>query len=1134
MRQRTISAITMLAIMLSSLAAPIVSAQEPMATPVQSEPQTPLPENVAPDVPETPDNQPGEPPEQNIADDVDASSSTPTATVAVRPKTLARQPLNSEAPPSLTVNGQSNDIVIAYNSDLPRTAFENRVNYVYSSDSAVAVFEGEGCTGTRIYGYNLYSSGWSLPADQLEPSTYSVEARWLVGHNSYPEPGPCYNVSWVFGTPPEFTINYGVGALHLPLGEHATFQYSSGIEIGTFQNADCSGAASWGATLSTTSSEPTTRSYMARWANDTGTETDLCIAVTWADVLGEPPTLSLNGTTGDITIDVPAPPAPGDEAPSAPDPLTDPVSVLHEDGSEATVYKNAVCANQPSIEWGELTEVVAPGYSTTYSVQSRWIDQPSNTGPCYAITWNYTGVTEPPEIIYYTVGADDSIERIDGDITVRVGTGVQIQTPAGAELIFGENATCPPNSTSWQDRSLSPPHIRALTPQVYHAQARWKAQPSIVSDCVNINFVLADYVPILRINDDVDPVFVVTGTVVEFTYPSSAKIGEFTTEDCSREPSGGWSQNTTRTSNDPVTLYYMAQWKTTSSHSSVCIPVTWGSPPTLAVNGTTDSIAVQSGSTVQLTYSLDAEVLVSSVAGCVESDQVFPWGPHTETTSSVATVQSVTVRLVDHPHVKGPCYDIMYLDPPTLTLNDVTDHVTVPVQTPVMFQFPYTAGVGTFSTADCAGEPDNGWQNLSNATSSVPNTIYIQAAWFANTDIRSDCLQVTWFGAPTLTLNDEASNIDSVVGTDVTLGFPDGAEVGAFETADCSDEGTWSTVTSVRHGAEGVTSYQARWTDHPQLQSSCYSINWTEETPVDPPTLLLNGEPEDIEVEIDTTVWLEYPIGAEIVVFPAAATCEGEGNNRGPNFAAVGRSEEGQESMYARWTAFPEIIGECRTITWVDTSEEDTSEEEEIEDPIQQVRVVLTLSDGGSAEGGSWVLHASQAAQTTQAPYAEGVIAADNTFLLPELVTGQYRLEITAEGYEPVDIPIDITTETSVIGVNLITIQVDPSTPTPSPSPSPTETPSPSPSPTATPSPSPTVQPTSPPATPNPTSTAPSATPAPGATVAPADPTHEPAVTEFPSTGSGSGFSELLMMSLIATTLMLLGTFTAAVRRVNN
>lgn len=108
----------------------------------------------------------------------------------------------------------------------------------------------------------------------------------------------------------------------------------------------------------------------------------------------------------------------------------------------------------------------------------------------------------------------------------------------------------------------------------------------------------------------------------------------------------------------------------------------------------------------------------------------------------------------------------------------------------------------------------------------------------------------------------------------------------------------------------------------------------------------------------------------------------------------------------------------------------------------KMVTVKLETSDGGSIEGTNFALDASVASQAAQPAYATGVVGANNTIVFENLMAGQYRLTLNAEGYEPVDEMIVVSDDgvAQEITIQVAAIQV-PATPTPEPTAEPTAAP---------------------------------------------------------------------------------------------
>lgn len=175
--------------------------------------------------------------------------------------------------------------------------------------------------------------------------------------------------------------------------------------------------------------------------------------------------------------------------------------------------------------------------------------------------------------------------------------------------------------------------------------------------------------------------------------------------------------------------------------------------------------------------------------------------------------------------------------------------------------------------------------------------------------------------------------------------------------------------------------------------------------------------------------------------------------------------------------------------------------------------VVLQTSDKGSIEGTPYQLFAPVASQIAQPPYAEGVVGPDNRIVFEELIAGDYRLVVSAEGYEPIDSLLAVTdgTDPQEIIIAVAAIQVEP-TPTSEPTSEPTVEPTvvPTIEPTVEPTPDPTLEPTQ--ATADPTLEPTQAT---------ADPTATAGVSSLPETGSGPGNG--------ATTLGIAGLLAAAI-----
>lgn len=189
--------------------------------------------------------------------------------------------------------------------------------------------------------------------------------------------------------------------------------------------------------------------------------------------------------------------------------------------------------------------------------------------------------------------------------------------------------------------------------------------------------------------------------------------------------------------------------------------------------------------------------------------------------------------------------------------------------------------------------------------------------------------------------------------------------------------------------------------------------------------------------------------------------------------------------------------------------------------PLQEVTVNVDMPNNASAEGGIWQVFAPLASQTAMQPYAEGEVGADNTFHLPELVAGEYRLTVTVSGYEPLDTTITIEPSTTELTVHISALQEE-ITPEPTDEPAtPAVTPEPTEETTSTVTPTPTEE----------------ATVSPTAPAAPKNEAGEQTsennttpVTSLPETGSGSGSGMPILAFGIAASL-LLGVWTALNRR---
>lgn len=106
------------------------------------------------------------------------------------------------------------------------------------------------------------------------------------------------------------------------------------------------------------------------------------------------------------------------------------------------------------------------------------------------------------------------------------------------------------------------------------------------------------------------------------------------------------------------------------------------------------------------------------------------------------------------------------------------------------------------------------------------------------------------------------------------------------------------------------------------------------------------------------------------------------------------------------------------------------------------VTVKLETSDGGSIEDAPYVLDASVASQAAQPAYDNGVVGANNTIVFENLIAGQYRLTVNAEGYEPVDEMLVVSDDGMPMEhtIQVTALQV-PVTPTPEPTAAPTAAP---------------------------------------------------------------------------------------------
>lgn len=341
---------------------------------------------------------------------------------------------------------------------------------------------------------------------------------------------------------------------------------------------------------------------------------------------------------------------------------------------------------------------------------------------------------------------------------------------------------------------------------------------------------------------------------------------------------------------------------------------------------------------------------------------------------------------------------------------------------------------------------------------------------------------------PWLTLDGVDANIVVPVGASVLLGHSDGAVVARFEAADCSGDPSdnWQDLTGIRVSLDHPSSlyWMARWVDDPDVTSRCCTANWIpEHGPADPPAMTFNGVSADISEPVGTSILLGHPQRAEVARFNVA-DCSGDPVddwNSGLNGVSVSADSPATTYWAVRWIDNPDVMSRCYVTTWYETHDPGDPTV-----PVQQVKVNVVMPENASAEGALWILHAPETSQQAQAPFAQGVVGADNTFLLPELVPGSYRLQIDIAGYEPVDIVIVIAEDTTEITVNVNAIE--------------------EPVPTSPPIDTPPSMPTPP-------------------------PTQESAVTELPSSGSGDGISTTIMMSLLAFAVTLIGALVLRIRR---
>lgn len=170
---------------------------------------------------------------------------------------------------------------------------------------------------------------------------------------------------------------------------------------------------------------------------------------------------------------------------------------------------------------------------------------------------------------------------------------------------------------------------------------------------------------------------------------------------------------------------------------------------------------------------------------------------------------------------------------------------------------------------------------------------------------------------------------------------------------------------------------------------------------------------------------------------------------------------------------------------------------------VQPITVTVSMPNDASAADAPWQLYAPQASQVAQPVFADGTVGTDNTFLLPELLPGTYRLVVTVPGFEVYDEPIIIAPDTTGLTVQITAMQVNPTeepTQTAEPTATSTEEPTQTAEPTAT-------------STEEPTETAKATETAAATEVG--------AVTILPETGSGSGLSLPLATIGVAASVLL-------------
>lgn len=503
--------------------------------------------------------------------------------------------------------------------------------------------------------------------------------------------------------------------------------------------------------------------------------------------------------------------------------------------------------------------------------------------------------------------------------------------------------------------------------------------------------------PTLTANGQTGHVYVAVRYSVFFDSPDGVETAYFPNDSCIESQTTTWQIRNSAGYSFPYTASYQSRWVGDDTSRGNCVTVTWRENPTLTMDGQTGHILVPVLENVLFDYPDGAEAAEFLTADC-SGDILGSWGAAYDSVSMPnPTTRSFQARWAGDDNTRGNCVTVTWTNtPPTLTANGSTESVTVPVGTNVILDYPTTAEVALFDSADCAGDPAAAWiLDVHESHWVSPRSIAFQARWAGDDSTRGNCVSVTWEAIGISVL---ASELCGDNNDEVTL---PAAQPGIT----IEDDGWFGNVRVINLVAQGdyefppdtVTRFE--FTDRgdcltadpipPRLTAICGPINDVVTIPDQP-----------ANVFTDDSGWVN---NQRTITFTPA-----EG------YALPASS--------ANVVALTDANVDC------------------VVEPIgKMVTVNFQTSDGGSIEGTSYSIYAPVASQVTQPVFAEGMTGPENQIVLEGIIPGDYRLVSSPDGYEPVDtiLCISDSADAQEITVEVTALQI------PVPTVAPTEVPAP-------------------------------------------------------------------------------------------